>query len=217
MGETVINASWTTKLEEYFVDTAEQAYCFAWLHKQSESIYSSRTVIIDLPVIILGTLNGAVSVGSESLFGGSPYSSVGIGVIALITAILSTIGSYFAWARRAEGHRISSLNYSKLHRFLKIELSLPREERMTPADLLKYTKTEYDRLLEISPLVPAAVINDFKKRFNKPEYQAVSKPSELNGLEKVEIYKPSIQSPYSFQMNTLSNEDNTTPSVVVQS
>lgn len=177
---------WNDRLEEYFATTGEKAQSLGWLHKQSESYYSKRTVIIDLPVIVLSTLNGAVSVGSSSLFGDSGFASVGVGAVALVTAILSTIGSYFSWARRAEGHRIASLNYLKLYRFLNIEMSLPREERMRPKDLLKYVKTEYDRLAEISPLVPPPIINDFRKRFR--ELQGVAFPEETNGLHAIIVY-----------------------------
>lgn len=179
---------WNVRLEEYFAHTGEKAHCYSWLHKKAEEMYSTRSVWIDLPVIILGTLNGAISVGSDSLFNGSQYSSVAVGVVALMTAILSTIGSYFAWSRRAEGHRISALNYAKLYRFLSIEMSLPRMERMTPNDLLKYVKTEYDRLSEISPLIPQVINEMFRKRFSDTKYDDISKPEDTNGLHPIHIY-----------------------------
>jgi hypothetical protein len=181
--------TWNKRLEEYFAETGEKAHCLSWIHRKAEEMYSARNVWIDLPAIILGTLNGAVSVGSESLFGGSPYAPVGVGVVALLTAILTTIGSYFSWSRRAEGHRISSLNYAKLYRFLTIEMSLPRNERMTPNDLLKYVKTEYDRLSEISPLVPPNIIEDFKLRFSDAKYDAISRPEDTNGLHPIHIFQ----------------------------
>jgi hypothetical protein len=181
--------SWNKRLEQYFAETGEKAHCLAWIHRKAEEMYSSRSVWIDLPVIILGTLNGAVSVGSESLFGGSPFAPVAVGVVALITAILTTIGSYFAWNRRAEGHRISTLSYSKLYRFLAIEMSLPRNERMTPNDLLKYVKTEYDRLSEISPLIPPNIIKEFKDKFSDVKYAEISKPEDANGLHPIQIYQ----------------------------
>lgn len=182
--------SWNKRLEEYFAHTGEKAHCLSWIHRKAEELYSGRSVWIDLPVIILGTLNGAVSVGSDSLFGSTQYASIGVGVVALLTAILSTIGSYFAWARRAEGHRISALNYAKLYRFLSIEMSLPRHERMSPNDLLKYVKTEYDRLSEISPLVPPPIINLFREKFSDAKYDEISKPEDTNGLHAITIYDP---------------------------
>lgn len=190
---------WNHRLEEYFAHTGEKAHCLSWIHRKAEEMYSSKTVWIDLPVIILGTLNGAVSVGSDSLFGGSQYASIGVGVVALITAILSTIGSYFAWARRSEGHRIAGLNYAKLYRFLSVEMSLPRDERMTPTDLLKYVKTEYDRLSEISPLIPPSIIKLFRDKFdNNEKYADISRPEDTNGLHAIVVYKAAEATPMAF-------------------
>jgi hypothetical protein len=189
---------WNHRLEEYFGHTGEKAHCLSWIHRKAEEMYSSKTVWIDLPVIILGTLNGAVSVGSDSLFGGSQFASIGVGIVALLTAILSTIGSYFAWARRSEGHRIAGLNYAKLYRFLSVEMSLPRDERMTPTDLLKYVKTEYDRLSEISPLIPPSIVKLFKERFDNEKYTDISKPEDCNGLHAIVVYKEAEATPVAF-------------------
>lgn len=189
MAEINPNISWNTRLEAYFAQTGEKAHALAWLHKKSQERYSNMKNYTDLPVIVLGVLNGATSIGSTSLFGDSPYASVGVGIIALITAILSTISSYFKWAARAEAHKIASIQYSKLYRFLNVQCSLPRDERMKPSDLLKYTKDEYDRMVEIAPLVPPEIIAVFKYTFNKPKYKDISWPEETNGLEAITIYK----------------------------
>lgn len=189
MAEINPNITWNTRLEQYFAQTGEKAHALAWLHKKAQERYSHLKNYTDLPVIVLGVLNGATSIGSTSLFGDSPYASIGVGIIALITAILSTVGSYFKWAGRAEAHRIASFQYSKMFRFLNVQCSLPREERMKPSELLKYTKDEYDRMMEIAPLVPPEVIAVFKYTFNKPEYKKISWPEETNGLEAITVYK----------------------------
>ena len=67
-------------------------------------------------------------------------------------------------------------------------MSLPRNERMTPNDLLKYVKTEYDRLSEISPLVPPDIIEDFKMRFSYEKYNEISRPEDTNGLHAIHIF-----------------------------
>ena len=186
--ETHVDIAWNPSLEAYFTSTGEKAHCFAWLHKRAEETFSRKTVVIDLPVIILGVLNGATSIGSKSLFGDSEYASVAIGAVALLTSILNTIGSYFAWARRAESHKQSSLQYAKLYRFLSIEMSLPRHERMSPGDLLKYVRQEYDRYAETSPLIPPGVIEMFKSRFAGEEYRDIAVPEETNGLSAIAVH-----------------------------
>jgi hypothetical protein len=186
--------AWNKRLEEYFSATGEKAHCLAWIHKQSEALYSKRRTFIDLPVIVLSGVLGFLSVGSSSMFAGNAaMSSIGVGVGSLFVSILNTVGSYFQWSKRAEGHRIASIQYAKLYRFLNIEMSLPREERMSPHDLLKSTKENYDRLQEISPLVPTEVIAEFRNRFGVKKYEGISMPEEANGLERIVVFEESLE------------------------
>jgi len=190
MSETIAeNITWNPSLEKYFADTGEKAHCLSWCHKRAEELYSYRKTWIDLPVIVISAVTGFLSAGSTSLFKEPEMSSVALGVASLFVSILNTAGSYFGWAKRSEGHRISSIHYSKLYRFLSIEMALPRDERMTPADLLKLTRDTYDRLQEISPMIPADVIREFQHKFKNEK--DISKPEEANGLEHITIFEDS--------------------------
>jgi hypothetical protein len=204
MGESIDgDISWNSKLEHYFASTGEKAHCLSWIHKKAEERYARLRTFIDLPVIAISSITGFLSVGSTSMFGDNQVaSSVALGLCSLLVSVLNTTGTYFGWAKRAEGHRISSIQYARLYRFLSIEMSLPREERMTPADLLKHTKDQYDRLQEISPLVPPEIITEFRKRFDAEK--DISKPEEANGLEKIDVY-PHPQTP-SIRMRSLPSE-----------
>jgi hypothetical protein len=187
--------AWNTRLEEWFASTGEKAHCLAWIHKQAEAICSRQRTMIDLPVIILSGIVGFMSVGSKSIFQNQDtFASIGLGVGSLFVSVLNTIGSYFQYAKRAEGHRIASIQYAKLYRFLNIEMSLPRDERMSPYELLKYTREAYDRLQEISPLVPQEVLDQFRKKFE--DEKEISKPEEANGLERIVIFPEAPESSF---------------------
>ena len=189
--EISTNIHWTEKLEEYFASTGEKAHCLGWVHKQSEAMYSTRKTFIDLPVIVGSGVIAFLNAGSQSMFEDQRIANISLGIGSLVVGVLNTMGTYFGWAKRAEGHRISAIHYSKLYRFIAVEMALPRDERMSPHDLLKYVKDQYDRLAEISPLVPTTIIQKFQTKFKK--YTDISRPEEANGLEKISVYKASAQ------------------------
>lgn len=199
--EISANIHWTNRLEEYFAQTGEKASCLGWVHKRAEDIYTGKKTYLDLPVIVLSSVTGFASVGAPSLFvGNQGLASTIIGVASLTVSILNTVGSYFNWAKRAEGHRISAIHYARLYRFIMIEMALPRDERMSPHDLLKYVKDQYDRLAEISPMLPNEVIEEFKTKFSK--YTDVSKPEEANGLSKIHVYVDEVAGGSPFRLDS---------------
>jgi hypothetical protein len=184
--EIASNVHWTNILEDYFASTGEKANGLAIMHKRSESVFTRRKTYIDLPVIIGSGVIAFLNAGSSSLFNDHQLAATALGVGSLVVGILNTTGTYFSWAKRAEGHRLSAIHYAKLYRFINVEMRLPRDERMAPGDFLKYVKDQYDRLAEISPPIPSSIANAFGRQMEK--YKDISKPEETNGLNKIEIY-----------------------------
>jgi len=179
--------SWNPALEQLIAEEAERCSGSSWLHNECERYFSRLTNFIALPVIILSTANGFLSGSSQLIFPDAKVSSIGIGVASLFTGILSTIGSYFAWAKRTEAHKISSIQYQKIARFLTIELSLPKKERIQAKDILKITRDQIERLMEISPAIPDSILKRYKERFNNID--GVTHPDVISGLHKVFINK----------------------------
>jgi len=179
--------TWNDNLEKLIAEEAERCTGQSWLHNECEQTFSSRTTMIALPVIILSTLNGFLSGSSQMIFSNPTSSSIGIGGVSLFTGILSTVGSYFAWAKRTEAHRISAIQYQKLSRFLAIELTLPKKERIHAKDILKIMRDQVERLLEISPAIPEFIQEKYKKQFK--DVKGVAHPQIIGGLQKVIINK----------------------------
>lgn len=178
---------WNSQLETILSTEAERCLCLSVLHRLCESRYSGLNNYIAIPCIVLSTIAGASSIGSTSLFPDPHIASISIGLVSIGVGILNTIGSYFSWARRAEGHKSSSLQYSKLHRFLMIELALPRHSRMVAKDLLKTMRDQIDRLNETSYMIPSLIIEEFKKKYDG--HTDVSRPEIANGLDPVIVYR----------------------------
>jgi hypothetical protein len=180
--------TWNPQLELILAQEGERALCYAWLHNNSQKRYSKFDTYITLPVIVLSTVSGSASIGSQSLFPNQAnISSIAIGSLTLTVGVLNTVSSYFGWGKRSEAHKSAATTYSKIHRFIMIELSLPRNERMTPKDMLKIIRDQLDRLLETSPQIPDPIIESFREKFYKTTPN-VTKPEITNGLDPIHVY-----------------------------
>jgi len=181
------NVNWTGNLERYMKEIGENSLCLSMLHKSSEGQFSTKALMIDLPVIILSTLCGSLTLSAKSMFGEANEESALkiVGGLSLFSGILGTIQAYFSFSRRAENHRNSYLEYGKLYRFVKVQLGLPRESRIRPKDLLKLVNDSFERLNELSPLVPVGIAASFKQKYKN---STVDRPPELNGLDEIGIY-----------------------------
>jgi hypothetical protein len=184
--------SWNSQIETLIAQESEKAQGLSWLHAQAELKYAKYETNLSMPVIILSTIVGFLSASQGSLFPADVMGSMLLGSISISVGILNTINSKFAFAKRAEGHRLTSIQYGKLHRFITIELSLPRKERMNANQMLKIIREDIDRLKEIAPAISEDVIALFNKKFDK--YDTISKPEITNGLMKVTVYDESMSS-----------------------
>ena len=213
MDEESGTVNWNGQLETILSQEGERALCFAWLHTQAQKKYNDLNTYITLPTIAMSTLVGSAAIGSSSIFVSIPdIGNYVIGGISISVALLNTISSFFGWAKRSEGHRLSATAYTKIHRFMMIELALPRSERMHARDLLKITRDQLDRLQETSPQIPDDIIYSFQKKFgdSTPE---VSKPVITNGLDPIDVYVDENITPNKLSVALLrsrtSNDDHT--------
>ena len=159
----------------------------SWLHSKAEAEFSRKAMYFDLPAIVFSTLAGSLSLSATRLFG--TYEEIGsiiTGCISIFVGVLNTINTYFGYSRKAENSKQCSIQYAKLYRFIRVELSLPREERIKPKDLIKICQDQYERLTEISNVIPQSCIKDYKKKFYKQK--DISHPEVANGIDPIEVY-----------------------------
>jgi len=169
---------WTDQTEELLSSWADIAACYKWLHESSFRKYSSKNYWFAVPVIVLSTIAGTLSV---SITGYVPtefvsFAQAGIGAMNIFTGILTTLQSLFKYAQTSESHNNVSIGWSKLQRNISIELSVNRESRKDADSFIKICRSEYDRLIEQSPTISTDVIELFKTKFAE---QSDNRKSEL--------------------------------------
>ena len=179
---------WNNALEELLCNEAEKCQGLAWLHSHAEMEFSKHNNRLQIPIIILSTVVGAASVGSSSLFPGNQgIASVGLGSISILVSILGLLNTHYSFGKRAEGHKLGSVQYAQIYRMIHIEMSLPRSQRMPPKVILRYIKDDLKRLMETLPRVPENIIETYKKEII-PNSIGVSHPEITNGVHKMEAY-----------------------------
>jgi hypothetical protein len=178
---------WNPAIESLIKSIGEKSLSLSWLHSRSEKRYSYLNNYLAIPSIILSTLAG---VGTTA-FGSDKNINLVMGGVSILVSVLTTLNSYFMFAKRAELHRITSIQYSKLYLMISIELSLPRDKRMSVKAYMKIVSESIQRLNEIQPQVPDSVIKQYNQKF-KDEPDSISKPEITNGLVEILVFNEPI-------------------------
>jgi hypothetical protein len=183
---------WCKEHERLMGEWSDIAICYRWIHDQSEKHYHTRSLWINLPVIILSTLGGTANFGIQSLFEDDTikkYASFGIGGISLFAGLLTTVGNYLRYAQLEESHRGASIAWGKFQRLIAIEVALSPNERMDALDFLKICRVDLDRLIEQAPPIPKKCIDKFSQKFG--HIKDLKKPDICGGLEHTHVYDSS--------------------------
>jgi hypothetical protein len=188
MDDPLIEVEWSSQLEDILAQEGERCSGLAWLHTRAETLTSTFNSYIQVPVIILSTLAGTASVGSSTLFNGdTKTASIAIGLVSIGVGIMNTLGSFFAFAKRSEAHRIAHLSYAKLASKISIELSLPRDERMKAESLLTHVRETMERLAETTPNCPPKIVAAFNAKYEHEKNIAL--PTEVNGIHPIKVFR----------------------------
>jgi len=155
---------WSPQQEQILKTWGEASACYRYMHNHAFLIYKKQNMNFSLPVIILSTVTGTANFAQSSL----PASIRGaapavIGGLNLIAGIIATVMQFLKISEMMEGNRVASLQYGKLSRTIRLELTLPIEERSCDGSTMIDTcRAEYDKLIEQSPPIPYFVIRRSK-------------------------------------------------------
>lgn len=179
------NIDYDTDLEILLKENAEECESLSLLHRLSYEKYNTYSNIINVPVIILSSAIGfatGIEIGYDKI-------NIVLGVGSIFVGIIKSIDSYFALPKRAEGHRLCSLQYAQFNKRIAVELALKRDQRQNPKDMLAVIKTDMKNLADIAPLIDDEIIQKFRTRYINPdtgEY-ATHTANITNGLSPVTI------------------------------
>jgi len=166
-----IDYPWKEEQERILKKWADKGQCFKAMHERAYKRFWCLNAWFTIPVIIMATITGTGNF-AQGLFG--PYagfSVLAIGGLNLLSAIISTIAQYTGVAQKLESHRISSINWDKFSRKIQVELAKSRSDRTAAKDFVNFCQESYDRLVEISPIMPNDIIRWFNTMVETGEFE----------------------------------------------
>lgn len=177
---------WTKPTEDLLVSWADIALCYTWIFDKSYRKYNNINFRFTIPIIVLSTITGTLGMSMNSLFSESQINTgqIAIGGVNIFIGILSTLQNFFRYAQQSELHLAATKDWAKLHRNIKIELSIERRNRKPAAEFVRYARQEYERLLNSRPVIPSAILEDFKRQYR---YSDVIKPEVLEKIRHIII------------------------------
>ena len=179
---------WHPQQEKILKSWGEAAACYRYMHYQAYCSYKNQSMKFTIPLIIVSTITGTANFAQETFPPTvQPYVPSAIGGLNLITAIATTIMQFLKINELMEGHRVASVQYGKVSRTIRLELTLPLSERtQNGTNMIENMRAEYDRLIEQSPNVPKYIIDAFEKEF--PDDNAFFKP-EIMHIQPINPFK----------------------------
>jgi len=200
---------YNTDLEQLLKLHAEECESLSILHRNSYEKYNGRSNYINIPVIILSSAIGfatGIDIGYEKM-------NIILGISSIFVGIIKSIDTYFQLGKRAESHRLCSLQFQQINKKIQIELALVRSQRIDAKDMMNIIKTDIKNLFDIAPLIDQDVIEAFKKKYghpvegtNKVHFDAHT-PNLCNGLSIVTINSARNKQDYEERTSRKSSRD----------
>ena len=179
---------WSPENEKILVEWCDIAQCYKWLNTKSHNKYSKAHAYYTIPAIVLSTITGTASFAQSSLSGSAKeYAPMLIGTINIAIGILSTIQQYLKISELNEAHRVASIAWDKFARNIRIEIAKAPDERPDAGLFLKYSRDEYDRLMETSPSIPEDIIKSFVDTFSVEKQEDPERKRQFKQLKRPDI------------------------------
>tara|TARA_Y100000389_G_scaffold121227_1_gene118629 strand:+ start:11006 stop:11764 length:759 start_codon:yes stop_codon:yes gene_type:complete len=185
-----IDKEWSLEQTDILKKWGEAAACYRYMHNHAYLVFKRKNYNYSLPVIILSTITGTANFAQSSLPENIRSTAPAIiGGMNLIAGIIATVMQFLKISELMEGHRVASLQYGKLSRTIRLELSLPFNERsFDGSTMIDMCKAEYDKLIEQSPPLDDTIVKSFENQFNDEKTDFKLTKPEIMHIEPIELF-----------------------------
>ena len=182
---------WHTQQEKILKTWGEASSCYRYMHNKAYQKYKKQSMNFTLPIIIISTVTGTANFAQNTFpKAWIPFVPSIIGAFNLIAAIATTLLQFLKVNELMESHRVTSIQYGKLARNIRLELAMPLTERKHDGyNMVEICRSEYDRLIEQSPPVPKGILLQFEDDIDniRPSGNTFTRP-EILTVEPIDMF-----------------------------
>jgi hypothetical protein len=161
--------TWNNEYENILVTWANRAQGYSWMYSRKEiNIYEHISLIA---VAINAGINFSITLLPEEK---QQYSLFIMGILNIITLLLTAIYKIYTTPRIPEENRTSHIAWNKLYRNIKTQLALHPEQRENVKEFTKRISYEYDKLIEFSPTISDKVIQKYAELKKEKEAEIIN-------------------------------------------
>jgi|DEB0MinimDraft_6_1074348.scaffolds.fasta_scaffold01633_5 hypothetical protein len=178
---------WHQQQEVILKNWGEACSCYRYMHSKAYHKYKRMNLNFMLPIIVMSTVTGTANFAQDTFPESVQYLVPPvIGGLNLLCAIMTTLAQFLKVSELMESHRVSSISYGKLARTIRLELDLPIHKRsQSGGSMVERCSSEYDRLIEQSPPLPAYILKNFESKFKNTT--DIEKP-EISDIKPMSIF-----------------------------
>lgn len=179
--------TWTQEHEHVLKRMAEKCSCYVYLHNKSFKYYSNVHLQFTMPMFIITLISSFLMFVSSSYY---DYHYFGLiaGSINLLVATIQKIMEFVQPERFKIEHQATSKIFEALSSNIRIQLSLPIDERDPMPMYLTKTINDFSVVRQNSPAIKEMIVKEFNYRFKDTH---IYKPQEVGVIHSVDIHTPS--------------------------
>ena len=137
--------SWSPSINLMLVKWCDEAKCFEWMHTESFSFYDQRARAIMVTSNILTALSGL----SNVIAGGTTVNGFQLawifGSLSIIVSMANMLQDKLAYNVRAANHKIYSVQWGVIRRYIDEILSIPTPNRIDCDICMKYLRKDINK------------------------------------------------------------------------
>lgn len=160
-------ATWNTHMEVLIKSWGEKAAGLRYLHDNAAGRWRGFSNRLSLASIAIGVLSSGVSLVSTSIQEEYAKNAVlyAVGAVGLVSTFLQSLKKFYNSEEKAADHNAVARQFGSFYRYIVLQMSLSREDRLPSDQLSEWVNKEYERMQQEARPLSGDDIKKFKAHF----------------------------------------------------